>query len=332
MTMSADPRRSTVSAADLLLAVDAGGTKTAAWLVDLNRAEADRVLGRGRATGGNPLSVGFEPATRAVTKAIAAACRDAGQPSARVPRLILSIAGAANEDVGQRFVEWVRSLGTAEQVAVVSDVLPVLAAGTPECIGVALISGTGSVAFGRNADGKTQLCGGWGYLLGDEGSAYQVGQWGLRHALKRVELYSVLDSLTVELLGALGAETVVQATKAVYTSSDPRATIASLAPIVVRFAEDHHPDAEGIVGAAGIDLAELVARTAGSVDLAMQRFSLALGGALLVNASFLREAMKEWLQRFDLQCEITIVDEPLAGCVRLASPEFAGTLAKWHDA
>jgi N-acetylglucosamine kinase-like BadF-type ATPase len=331
MTASADPTRSTTSAtADLLLAVDAGGTKTAAWLVDLNQSEAARVLGRGRASGGNPLSVGFDAATRAVTEAITTARNDAEQPNIRVSRLILSIAGAANEEVGKRFVDWVRSLGLAERVAVVSDVLPVLAAGTPQCVGVALIAGTGSVAFGRNADGKTQLCGGWGYLLGDEGSGYFIGQMGLSHSLGNLERSSLSDPLTTELLKALGAKTVMQVTKAVYTSPDPRAMIASLAPVVVRLAEGHTPEAAAIVDAAGMRLAELVARASGLLGRTEQRLSLALGGGLLVNAGCVREATKEWMQKYGMECEMSVVDEPLTGCVRLASPDFAGMLVNWQ--
>jgi N-acetylglucosamine kinase-like BadF-type ATPase len=318
------------SSRDLLLAVDAGGTKTAAWLVDLNQPEPHRILGRGRASAGNPLSVGVDEATRAVTDAIVAARNDANNSGTRVGRLILSMAGAANEAIGKQFVDWVRSLGLAERVAVVADVLPVLAAGAAKCVGVAVIAGTGSVAFGRNAEGKTQLCGGWGYLLGDEGSGYSIGQMGLSHALKRLERYSVLDPLTAELLKALSAETVMQVTKAIYTAADPRATIASLAPIVVNFAEGHMPDAMGIVGAAGMQLAELVARTMDLLGLTNQQFSLAVGGGLLVNAACVRDALKEWLQKYGIECEMTVVDESLVGCIRLAAPEFDGTLVKWH--
>ena len=49
--------------------------------------------------------------------------------------------------------------------------------------GIALISGTGSVAWGRTPDGRTARAGGWGYLLGDEGSGYWVGRQAVRHAL-----------------------------------------------------------------------------------------------------------------------------------------------------
>ncbi|HJQ82144.1 MAG TPA: BadF/BadG/BcrA/BcrD ATPase family protein [Lacipirellulaceae bacterium] len=314
---------------DLLLAVDAGGTKTAAWLVDLNGPESHRVLGRGRAGAGNPLSVGFDEATRAVTAAIVAARNEANYPGKCVGRLILSIAGAANESVGKQFVDWVRSLGLAERVAVVSDVLPVLAAGTPHCVGVAVIAGTGSVAFGRNAGGKTQLCGGWGYLLGDEGSGYFVGQSALRHALNNLERQSVADPLTAAVTGALGASSIMDVTKAVYTSADPRATIASLAPIVVEVADEYGAEAEAILDGAGDLLAGLVARTADLLDLTDKPFALAVAGGLLGGSKRVREKLQSWLESAAMQCDMTIINEPLEGCVRLAAPEFAGTLVKW---
>jgi N-acetylglucosamine kinase-like BadF-type ATPase len=319
------------STGDLLLAVDAGGTKSAAWLVDLNQPEACQVLGRGRAGAGNPLSAGFDEAARAVTAAIAEARNEASYSRKRVGRLILSIAGAANETVAKQFVDWARSLGLAERVAVVSDVLPVLAAGTSDCIGVAVIAGTGSVAFGRNAEGKTRLCGGWGYLLGDEGSGYWVGQFALWHALSRLERYSVLDPLTVDVINALGAETVMDVTRAVYTSPDPRAAIAAIAPIVVNAAEAHDREAESILGGAGERLASLVARTADLLDLTDQPFGLALAGGLLVGSKQVREQIQSWLERFSMQCDMTVVAEPLEGCVRLAAPEFDGSLVKWHN-
>jgi N-acetylglucosamine kinase-like BadF-type ATPase len=193
-----------------------------------------------------------------------------------------------------------------------------------------VIAGTGSVVFGRNSDGKTQMCGGWGYLLGDEGSGYQVGQMAISHALHNLELHPAPDPLTAAALGALGASSILEVTKAVYTNADPRAMIASLAPIVVDLAEGHDRDAEGILGHAADRLAELVARNADLLDLAEQPFALAVAGGLLVGSKRMREHLQSWLQQWAMQCETTVVEEPLEGCVRLAAPEFEGTLVKWH--
>jgi N-acetylglucosamine kinase-like BadF-type ATPase len=160
------------AAGETLVVVDAGGTKTAAWLVDLSRADGEQVIGRGRAPAGNPLSVGFLEAARSIRESVLLACGDGGLAQGRASRAMLSIAGAANPQLREQFIGWARSSELADRMAIVSDVLPVLAAGSADCCGVALISGTGSVAFGRAEDGRTHLRGGWGYLLGDEGSGY----------------------------------------------------------------------------------------------------------------------------------------------------------------
>jgi hypothetical protein len=61
-----------------------------------------------------------------------------------------------------------------------------------------------------------------------------------------------------------------------------------------------------------------------------EHFSLAVGGGLLVTSDFVRAATNDALQKNGLRFEMTVVNEPLTGCVRLASPEFAGTLVKWQ--
>ena len=170
--------------------------------------------------------------------------------------------------MAQQFVRWAHDTKQAEHVAIVSDVLPILAAGTPNCCGIALISGTGSIAFGRSEDGRTKRCGGWGYLLGDEGSGYGVGRSALAHALRDLETEAVWrpDSLTEAIVSALGAKCVTDVTKAVYTSDDSRSFIASLSRIVAVKGEEGEKNAEAILDGAASELAELVARTVDLVD------------------------------------------------------------------
>jgi hypothetical protein len=90
-------------------------------------------------------------------------------------------------------------------------------------------------------------------------------------------------------------------------------------------------EAEAILDGAGDLLAGLVGRTADLLDLTDQPFALAVAGGLLVGSNRVREQLQSWFQRLSMQCEITAVDEPLSGCVRLAAPEYDGRLVKWHD-
>ncbi len=298
-----------------------------------SQAPKDRqILGRGRSSAGNPFSVGFAEATQAIGRAIAQARSAAPDANGRIIRLILSIAGAANHQISEQFLCWARDTNQADRVAIVSDVLPILAAGTPHCCGVALIAGTGSIAFGRAADGRTKRCGGWGYLLGDEGSGYNVGRSALAHALRDLETEASWQagSLTEAVVSELNIKSVVELTKAVYTNSDPRAFIASLARIVVELGEKGEKNAEAILDSAASELADLAVRTAELLDGSMLPIPLALGGGLIVSSSRLRDQLLEWLHRFKVECHVVLVTDPLLGCIRLAEAEFAGTLVNWH--
>jgi N-acetylglucosamine kinase-like BadF-type ATPase len=317
------------AASESLVVVDAGGTKTAAWLVDLSRPEDAQIVGRGRATAGNPLSVGFSEATHAIQEAITLACGDAKQVVGCATRAILSIAGAANEKLREQFVDWARSSKLAERVAIVSDVLPVLAAGTPNCCGVALISGTGSVAFGRADDGRTRLCGGWGYLLGDEGSGYAIGRAALQHTLHALEVNAAPQPLADAVKSALGVQKVLELTRAIYGNAHPRVAIAAVAPHVILLADNGDAEAQSIIDAAADDLAKLVARTVQSIEPIESPIALAASGGVLLSSQRLQSQLRIALRRAGLECDIYLVDEPLAGCVRLALHDD-GALVTWQ--
>jgi N-acetylglucosamine kinase-like BadF-type ATPase len=325
--MSAEP---SMPERELILAVDTGGTKTAAWFVESLDADSYRLLGQARTSAGNPLSVGFGRATQAIDEAMRLAREQSEYADQRVARAVLSIAGAANREMADRFIAWARSINLAEQVAIVSDVLPILAAGTPDCCGVALISGTGSSAFGRAADGTSKRCGGWGYMLGDEGSGYSIGRAALRHTLQSIEDGQNQPGLAEAVRNALGIKTVTELTRTIYGGANPRFAIADLATLVSNAADEGDPQACQILADAAADLAYLVARTARAVGVTDSGFPLAVSGGVIANSARLQEGLSAELARHGLQCVIQVVREPLAGCVRLANPRFADVLVNWH--
>jgi glucosamine kinase len=320
------------SRGDLILAVDTGGTKTAAWLVEIVDDQEHRRLAQARTSAGNPLSVGFEKAAQAIHEAITAVRQLANCGDRQIARAVLSIAGAANHQMAQRFADWAVSARVSNRVAIVSDVLPILAAGSPDCCGVALIAGTGSSAFGRAADGPAKRCGGWGYLLGDEGSGYAIGRAALQHTLRVLEAGLPTHGLAESMLSALGASNVTELTRTIYGSADSRRAIAAFTPIVAGAAERGDPIACEIFADAAAALAELTARTASTVGLTDTNFSLAISGGVLINSRRLQQLVQAELDQRGLKCAANVVSEPLVGCVRLAHPEFAGALVEWHDA
>jgi N-acetylglucosamine kinase-like BadF-type ATPase len=312
------------SLTELILAVDAGGTKTAACLARAIGAASYEILGRGREVGANPLRIGFDKAVANISIAAAAAAADAGLPGALADRAVLSVAGAADPMIADEVVRRLREAKIAEQIAVVSDVLPVFAASV-EGAGIALISGTGSVAYGRTDDGRMIRCGGWGYLLGDDGSGFAIGRAALRFALEDLETsVESHESLTMTLLDKLDSRSASELISAVYTNPDSREVIASLAICVGQAAEAGDAAAQGILEKAARELASLAMRAAQSLNLDLRTIPMAVAGGVFVGSKFLREAVATQLAAAGLPPRIRLVADPLEGCLRLAAANLSG--------
>lgn len=324
------------TAADLVLAVDAGGTKTAACFAQSIGApslgtDQFKVLGRGQSTSGNPLSAGFDAATRAIELAIVAARTDAHLPPTPAARAVLSVAGAANPAVAERILKWAQAAKIADRIAVISDILPILAAGSDDCCGIALISGTGSVAFGRAKDGRTTRCGGWGYLLGDEGSGYAIGRAAIRLALAHLEAAAPSPTPLVEtILREFPANAPAELAKLIYNNDSPRSAIAAAAPLVTRSAESGDQESGDILNVAAHNLAELVIRSAHQLNLENEPFSLAMSGGVLAGSIMLREQLAMQLARTKFRADMRVVTNPLEGCLRLANAKLAADLIQWN--
>ncbi|MEX2047265.1 MAG: BadF/BadG/BcrA/BcrD ATPase family protein, partial [Chloroflexota bacterium] len=154
----------------IVVGIDAGASKTRAFAVD----QAGTVVGRGAGGGGNLLT---SPDPQG---AIAAALAEAlgGRPAEAV---VLSCAGGDREIERTRGHEILaRHAPPGAKLLVTHDAIAALYAGNPTGCGVVLIAGTGSIAYGRNAEGEEDRAGGWGYLIGDEGSAVWCGLEALR--------------------------------------------------------------------------------------------------------------------------------------------------------
>ena len=142
--------------------VDAGGSKTLAVVVD----ERGRELGRGLAGSANYHTIGVDLAAAHVREALEAAAH-AASGSLPLAGLWIGIAGVDRADDRDLWLPRLQPLAATVRLSNDAElILSALAGG----VGVGLIAGTGSIAFGRDASGRTARAGGWGYLMGDEGS------------------------------------------------------------------------------------------------------------------------------------------------------------------
>lgn len=217
---------------ELLLGVDGGGSKTVALLA----GRAGQLLGRGRAGASNYHSVGAEHACAELRRAIASAF-DAARIVPRPPAAIcLGLAGVDRPEDRALFQNWAAHEWPGIPVIVVADAELVLHAGTPEGRGVAIIAGAGSIVYGRSRAGKLARAGGWGYLLGDEGSGYAVGLAALRAVARAADGRGPPTMLTDLILGRWSLPAPQTLIRRVYAPETSRAEIAALADLVVRAA------------------------------------------------------------------------------------------------
>ena len=307
---------------DLVLGIDGGATKTVAWLAQRAGEIEPPVVGRGTAGPANPQAIGFDAALENLDRAIAAAFDEAGVQPGTVAAAVLGLAGSDRDENRQVLHRWAENRHLARRFRVVTDALPLLVAGSPDGCGIALIAGTGSFCFGQTADGRTARSGGWGYLFGDEGSAYWIAVAGLRAAAESADGRGPPTRLVDALLDRLHLENPRELITAIYPIASDRAGIASLADVVTQSADRGDAAAQQILHTAAAELAAMVAAVARKLDLSATPFPLALAGGVLLGSEKLRDSLRERLGSLGLHPpSMTQVKAPVLGALRLAQQE-----------
>lgn len=262
--------------ARLTLGIDAGGTSTVAAL-----ARDGRFEGTLRGGPANATTRGVEAAAAAI-HAVAAELLEGVAPAA----VYVGAAGAGRAEVaaGLRLALGKRFPGA--RIRVGDDALIALRAAIPEGPGVALVAGTGSVAYAENGELHARV-GGAGYLLGDEGSAFWIGLAAAKLLARLYDGRARADETTELVALALAAPNRDALLAATYGPEFDVARIAALAPGVIALASEGNRAATKIAQAASSDLADLVKAAALQAGLAEASPTVALTGGLLRENSLL---------------------------------------------
>jgi N-acetylglucosamine kinase len=238
----------------LFLGVDGGQSGTVAAIGD----EAGRVLGVGEAGPGNHAAgaEGRAKLERAVRESVGQAAAQAGLDAAALEFESACFGMSGGPEDKEAIIA---GLVRAERLLVTTDAAVALAGATPSGLGVVVIAGTGSMAFGRNAAGRTARAGGWGYIFGDEGGAFDMVRQAVRAALRMEEGWGPETSLRAVLLDATGSISANQMLHGFYTPDWPRSRVAALAPAIDRAAGEGDAVAQHIVNQSAQELAHLAA-------------------------------------------------------------------------
>jgi N-acetylglucosamine kinase-like BadF-type ATPase len=304
-----------------LLGIDGGGTSTTAWLADRDGT----VLGKGQGGPSNLKAVGPQKAQAGLAAAIGGAFSSARLEQVPVDVACFGLAGFDRPEDKRLLAAWSMRHEWARKLLVENDGALILAAGTPEGWGLGVIAGTGSIAVGRAPDGRTARAGGWGHLIGDEGSAYAVAlaglRWVARHSDGRAMRVSH-DLLSDRLCDALGIRSSSELVSTIYSGEFDRARIAALAPVVVECAQSDPLISESILMPASRDLAEMVLAVARQLGwpqtVNFPVWPLALAGSFLLSSEAVASELLNTLGAQGLAVSAKRVAEPVRGALVLA--------------
>jgi N-acetylglucosamine kinase-like BadF-type ATPase len=280
----------------LVLGLDIGGSSSRARLV-----AGDRIVAEATGPGANVAVI----APSHIRERLSALIRDLGSP-----KPVACCAGAAGAEVPAgraRLERLLSALLPKTSVTVVHDARLVLAAAGLES-GIALIAGTGSVAYGRTRDGREARVGGWGWLLGDDGSGMWIVREAARDVMRRRDAGEPPGPLGESLMEATETREVLELTGKLHSFREP-GRWAALSGAVFR-AVDQDEGARDIVSRAAYRLAALVGEVRTRLELAGP---LVLSGGLLLN-----EARLESLVRERVGGGQRLTEPPVAGAVRIA--------------
>ncbi|MGB7453729.1 MAG: BadF/BadG/BcrA/BcrD ATPase family protein [Lysobacterales bacterium] len=308
----------------LILGVDGGGSKTTAVVASLDETGFMQILGRGKGGPSNLRLAGKEQSLASLDTALDEALLEANVPGQSLDYAVLALAGSGSPDVQRDVSSWANERKLASQFEIVPDVNPVLASGTDNGRGVALIVGTGSVAVGVDYDGNSVTKGGWGHWFGDKGSGFYLGYKALAavaEASDEIGPQTILSELVLQALGVKDHRGIL---KEVSDSGDERRKVAALAPIVLRAAAANDGVAQRIVNGAIEEAVKLVAAVTKTLTF-KSPFALALAGGVACRNQYFRDGLIIELNKLRTPPgAITVVDEPVLGCLTIARQKLTG--------
>ena len=299
-----------------IIGIDGGGTRT----VGILTTETGEHLAQVESGPSNYHVVG-ETETQAVLESVIGELHEKARvPSTDAIRFCLGMAGLGRTEDKKIIGKICDRLGISENRILTHDAHIALVGGTAKQHGVIVISGTGAIVYGINADGKEARSSGWGYLLGDEGSGYDIAIKGLRAIVRAADGRGSTTDLTNRILNALELNAADALIRWAHAAS--RDTIAELSKAVFDAARSSDTVAEQIVD----DATDELVSAASSVikQLAFDgTFDIVLSGGNLVHQPMFAEKLRRQFAQLAPNASVHLpIHDPAYGAVLLAQDSF----------
>ena len=298
-----------------VLGVDAGGTKTRALVAE----ETGRVVGDALGGGANLRTHGELEVEKVLHAVIEDACIGAPAAPAAVG---LGIAGADRPRDEAVLRAILRRIGFRSRVVVTNDARIAFVAGSEDRVGLALVCGTGSIAWGRNRAGEIARSGGWGWHVGDEGSGFWIGERAIRAVLRAVDGRGPKTTLDRALGEHFEIAEPEQILYAIYDREFPRTRVAKFAARVDAAARTGDEVARGILADAATELVCAASSVRDQLRLEEGPYDVVLSGGTFAAVPTLEAEVTRRLESPRARVR-TLAEAPAVGAVKLAIEALA---------
>jgi N-acetylglucosamine kinase-like BadF-type ATPase len=301
----------------IYLGIDGGGSKTSCLIGD-----ESTVLGAGTGGPSNVVRVGEAQARESLTTAIRQACRVANLEPSQIASVCVGLAGAARPEISEVVTRIISGVVSGKikpaEIKVVGDMVIALEAAFGSGPGVIVIAGTGSIAYGRNAEGQTARAGGWGYAISDEGSGHWIGRNAVAAAIGARDEDPGQNVPLIEILLKLWRlETVEQVVPA--ANAIPPPDFAALFPSVLSLADSGDRIARDVLTQAGAHLATLATTLLRRLFPNSEAVPVGMSGGVFASSALVRQVFYNTLSSTHPNAALNpTVIEPVRGALALA--------------
>lgn len=277
-----------------VIGMDGGGTKTAAIIAALDGTiVAEHVAGPS-----NFQIIGVETAAQTIFSLISECCRSVPCTPAQIQAVTLGLTGAGRVADQKRMADGLKKYALAQgvklkKVIVDSDARIALEGAFKGAPGIILIAGTGSIAFGKDAAGAIHRVGGWGRILGDEGSGFYIGRSGLTAVTRFIDGRGNKTLLTKLVAERFNLNDQAEIITAVYKNNFD---VASIAPLVLEAASKKDEVSRLIIVQAAAELTDHIGSLAAMLTPSSRKkvkakIPVSFIGGLIANDTLLRRML-----------------------------------------
>ncbi|OQX96523.1 hypothetical protein B6I21_00715 [candidate division KSB1 bacterium 4572_119] len=298
-----------------VIGVDGGGTKTELVLVD----NEGNLISKERVGSTNFQAMGGPNVRQELLDGFEKIINNSKIQLSKIDHIYLGLAGAGRVSDQKSIADLFDDTEYQGKITVNSDAIIALAGAFGTEPGIIIISGTGAICFGSNERGEVVRSGGWGYLLGDEGSGYYIGREAVVSAFKDFDGRGEKTILKKKIIEHFKLQAIDELVPLIYQNKIDRIKIANLAPLVFDCAKKGDAISEGIIKKSGQELGKLAKAVAEKLGFSGEEVNVALIGSIFKQKDLLLNHISKEL--YEISWNVSIIDpmfQPSYGAALMA--------------